>query len=446
MSKVSKSRLIAIKVLHKVNNENLPAKETFQKETLNYDLSNMERRFARELIMGTLRYRGRYDYVISRLIEPKTIADLSLYVLESLRISLHQLIGMKTVPIYAAVNEGVEIATEFDHEGAGGFVNAILRKFIRREAEIRFPSPKNDPVGYLTHFLSHPQWMVERWIEKFGFEETLALCISNNTAPKITVRINAKKASREEIIESLINENVEVTPGLYRLHVLRLNTEKSITELDAWKRGWIIIQDEASTFVSLLCQVENDNFVLDLCAAPGGKTVHMAELSRDKAFIFAIDKNAYRLNMLRENLKRMEHKNIMLIKADARHFHIMKMADRILVDAPCTATGTLSKNAEGKWQKNIDDIEKISKLQLNILLNAARFLKKDGIMVYSTCSIEPEENDLVIKNFLSLKPEFKVETASRQIPADLVTRTGFMRTYPHKHGIEGIFAARLRKK
>ncbi len=439
-------RELAARILKKINLDGRTAKESIREELREIQITDSDRRFLRELVMGSLRFRGRYDYIIKALIDDKPLKDISPYCLEVLRLSLHQLIAMRGTPAFAVLNEGVNAATSLEHEGAGGFVNAILRKYQRLEEPIRFPEFEDDPEGYLTHFMSFPRWLVKRWIERFGHDEALSLCLASNKTPLIPLRLNLKRVSREDIIESLTADGVDMKTGFFRLQNLYITSVQPLDRLTAWKKGWIMVQDEASSLVSLLMQIEKDSLILDLCAAPGGKTIHMAEIARDKASIISIDKSSMRLSMLNENIKRMNYEGISLIKADARNFHLMRMVDRILIDAPCTATGTLSKNPEGKWQKKEDDVEAMSRVQLEILLNAARFLRKDGVMVYSTCSLESEENEDIIKKFISLKPEFIVETAARQIPSPLVTRQGFMRVYPHRHGMEGIFAARLRRR
>jgi 16S rRNA (cytosine967-C5)-methyltransferase len=371
-------------------------------------------------------------------------AKSEINVKNTLRVALYQILFLERIPHAAAVNEGVEFIKRIRGDKPAGLVNAVLRNIIRNIEGIRYPDPAEDEVQYLSVFYSHPQWMVRRWLERYGREETERLMVANNDRPSLSLRINRLKISPSAFKNHLASQQIQFNSSTYLSHFVRVKTLSRIGQMDLFRNGMFTIQDESAALPCQLLDARPGDRILDLCAAPGGKTTNLAEMMNNEGTIIALDKYEAKLGLIKGSADRLGLRIIQLQAADAMTFE-ERPADRILLDAPCSGLGTLSKKPDMKWKRDQADIAKLAVTQRALLENAARLLRPSGVLVYSTCTIEPEENELVIAAFLADHPEFHLEPAGQWIHADLVTPQGWVVTLPHRHGMDGSFAVRLAK-
>ncbi|HMU41833.1 MAG TPA: 16S rRNA (cytosine(967)-C(5))-methyltransferase RsmB [Ignavibacteriaceae bacterium] len=434
-------RGLAVKILNRVERTDSYLERLLDNEMRNSELGGADKALLYEITHGVTRWMGRLDWILNGFYKgqfSKAIPNLK----NGLRVALYQILFLDRIPDHAAVNEAVEFVKKLQGQKPADFTNAILRNIIRSKTAIRYPDPEEDLVGYFTAYLSHPSWMVKRYIQRFGRNDTEKLLNANNEKPYLTLRINALKATPEEFALLMNSVNLKFSQGIYLPEFFKLQNLTNITGWEYFNKGYFNIQDESAGLACRLLDVREDMRVLDLCAAPGGKTAYLASIMKDKGEIVAVDKYESRLNLVRKNLTRLEVKSVKTIEADALEFTDQPF-DRVLADVPCSGTGTLSKKPDIKWKKNIFDIRANTELQYNILLKAASLVKVGGVVVYSTCSIEPEENFDLVKRFLENNPDFEFESAKDRFPAELVDENGCIQTLPHIHQLDGAFAAKL---
>ncbi len=442
------TRQLAVQILDRIENEGAfaePLLDTCLTACLQNDGKN--RRLVTQMVFGTLRMRGYLDWIIIHLYRGDfTVMAEGLK--NILRTALYQLFFLDRVPSYAAVNEAVNM-TEIRFRGRGGLVNAILRNAIRRKDNLPLPDRGQDLPLYVAVVHSHPRWLVEKWLTLFGEEETIRLCAADNMTPPVTLRVNTRKGSREEILAEMQAEGIEVTASGYSPDGLRITrSELPVRYLRWFEERKIQIQDEGSQLISRFLDPQPVDNILDLCAGSGGKTTHLAALMGDVGRIVALDNQEKKLASLREMAIRMGISRIETLVRDGRDLPLKDMAerfDRVLVDAPCTGVGTLRRNPEIKWRLAPEDIAQTVALQKDLLESAARYLKKGGILVYSTCSLLPEENEENIRAFLIRHQEFRQNTPTGIIAPDCLDPNGCLKTLPHRHDMDGFFAARLVK-
>lgn len=375
-----------------------------------HPLERRDRALVTELVYGALRHRGRLDWTIDRFSK----VSLHLSVRNLLRLGLYQILFLDKIPPSAAVNEAVELAKELEGPAAGRLVNGLLRNILRKKEGIIFPDQKIDPVGFISISTSHPEWMVRRWIGRWGFDQTEKLCRFNNEIPLTTLRVNRFKSDRDTLAKQLEQEGgkVEAVPfSPVGLHVKGL----SIGSLASYREGALYIQDEGAQLISYLVDPKPREKVLDLCAAPGGKATHLAELMEGKGEVTATDIDSDRLKLLEENLSRLQTPG-MAIEPIETALGARRKYDRILIDAPCSALGILRRIPEGKWRKKESIIASYAKTQREILEQALPHLKEGGRLIYATCSTEREENEVVVEQFTAAHPEMKIEDPSASLP------------------------------
>jgi 16S rRNA (cytosine967-C5)-methyltransferase len=408
-------------------------------------LSQEDRALAHEIILGVLRWQRSLDYFIERYCE-RSLSRLDLPVLIALRVGLYQLRHLSRVPQSASVNESVNLVKRARAASAAALVNAVLRKAARKLDE---PAGLGiaDPVERASVELSHPRWMLERWQSAFGQLETQQLALANNRSAKTAFRINALRTSVNEALAGLKTEGVTTRESRVAPGAFLVESGPGAALIRAAQRGEIYLQDEASQLVSILLEPKGSQRVLDLCAAPGSKTSHIAVLADDQAWIVACDLHHRRLTTLRATCERLGIHSVDALAIDATselpfvtNGH---QFDRVLVDAPCSGTGTLRGNPEIKWRLSADDLTRLPELQLRLLERGAPAVVRGGRIVYSTCSIEQEENEEVVRRFLGNTTLFKVIMPNA--PGGLITGDGFVRTFPHRDGTDGFFAAVLER-
>jgi 16S rRNA (cytosine967-C5)-methyltransferase len=412
-------------------------------------LTELDRTFVRELVYGVLRWRERLDWIIAAYsrIKPHRMERA---VITILRMGTYQILFMDRVPSRAAVDESVQLAKGLRKKEIPSFINGILRGIAEGRKEITYPDIQTDPLDHISILYAHPLWMVRRWVDQWGVEETQALCRANNEIPPLTVRVNTLKGTREEVITQLHHEKVTAIPTPYSPAGLIIPDPPSFNTWGLLQQGWLQIQDEAAQLVSLLMTPQPGERVLDLCAAPGGKTTHLAQLMEDQGELVAVDVSRAKQHLVVENCQRL---GISIVTTSARDAtkplpFPPGSFDRVLVDVPCTGLGNLRRNPDGKWRIKEADIPRLQRLQRAILIQASTMVKRKGVLVYSTCTMTPEENEGVIEALLSEGTGFRIDGASSFLPPgceDVADTQGYLRTFPHRHGTDGFFAARMRR-
>ena len=411
-------------------------------------LSDRDQRLITELVYGCLRWQGRLDWVISRFSHSPPSA-LEVPVLITIRLGCYQLLFLERIPPSAAVKESVELAKRYGSPGSARLVNAVLRQICRRGSTIPFPQAEKDELGYLTVTQSHPRWLVERWLKRFGFQETVELVEANNRKPPLFIRVNRLKTTQEELRRKLGEEGIEVEVSHYLPDSLKV-VKGRIARSSALKEGLCYLQDEASQVVSFLVSPHPEDWVLDACAAPGSKACHLATLMENRGCIIANDIHFHRLRVLRENCRLLGVDNIRMVATDCtRPPGLQYEFDRVLVDAPCTSLGRIRRSPELKWRRSLEDVELLSAKQKSLLFYSSKLVKKGGLLVYAVCSWEREETEEVVGSFLEERVEFRLDDPRDYLPSSLhplVAEDGFLRTYPHRHNMDGFFSAVFTRK
>ncbi|HID07858.1 MAG TPA: 16S rRNA (cytosine(967)-C(5))-methyltransferase RsmB, partial [Armatimonadetes bacterium] len=298
---------------------------------------------------------------------------------------------------------------------------------------------------------SHPHWMVKRWIKQWGVDETLKLCDANNQPPPVCIRVNLRWTECELVQRMLEMRCRKVEASPYVPCGLRIETTRDVSLLPGFQEGLFSVQDEAAMLVGYVVDPQPGELIIDACAAPGGKATHMAELTGDQAHIIAIDVNPNRMELVKEMVTRLKLQGVEMVIGDFTELahQYRRSADRCLLDVPCSGTGTLRRKPDVRWKKSIERIRELSELQAQLLEAAAGVVKRNGIIVYSTCSLEKEENEIIVREFLARHPEFELEDATAYLPSSIpncCTDDGFIRLFPHRHDTDGAFIARLRRK
>lgn len=401
-------------------------------------LDSRDRRWLRELVYGMLRRRGWLDALLGERVRGG-YARLDPDLLDLLRLGGYQLLHMGSVPAYAAIAQTVELAKRRHGMGASKLANAVLRR-LDRERDDLHPAIPSDPADALALEYSHPRWLVARWLARFGEADTRALLETNNSeAPLVARPWHVVHEQLEAMLEGA-GVRVEDAP-LVPDSVVLASAVSSLTELGAFRQGLFHLQDPASTLVTQYAHVAVGSVVADLCAAPGGKSI---ELARRAGTVIASDVSPARLGRVLANIHRLEVPNVFALAADAR-MPALAPVDAVLVDVPCTGTGTYRRHPDARWRIRASDLAVVGATQRAILRSAATVVRPGGLLIYSTCSLEPEENDQQVDAFLAERPEFTLEAPPAGTVPDDVLDDGRLRVLPHRHGTDGSFAARLRR-
>jgi len=395
-----------------------------------------------ELVKGTLRWRGRLDYVLDALVHIG-IGKVQPWIRNILRMGAYQILFLDRVPAHAAVDEAVKLAHKYGHPGTAGLVNSVLRRLSRADAPL--PLPEDDQPASLAAWGSHPQWLVERWVSRFGVAATRELMMANNRPVRTGLRVNALRGTREALIERLAGEGAKASPATHAPDVVWLDSPRAPATLAAFKEGWCTPQDESEALVARLLDPQAGERVLDVCAAPGGKSTHLAELMGDDGEVWALERVESRVRQLETTVRRVQAKSIRVVQGDGRHYDFETVFDRALVDAPCSGLGVIGRRADARWRKGPELLDEMPGIQLELLNAAARRLRPGGVLVYSVCSFEPEETGEVVARFSAANPSFARESAKPFLPDKVVDERGWMMVLPHVHGCDGAFAARFRK-
>jgi 16S rRNA (cytosine967-C5)-methyltransferase len=436
-------RGIAVKILNRIERTDSYLDKLLDVELRSDELNDLDKRFLTELTHGVVRWKTRLDFIIEQFCKNK-FAMQDPNIRNAMRVALYQILFLSKIPHAAAVNEAVEFVKKIRGQKAANLVNAVLRNIIRNLNKLPTPDHETDPVQYLSIMYSHPSWMVKRWVDRYGLYETEQLLSANNERPTIVVRANTLKTTADELVKLFEERNIRNTRSKYLENFIKVGHLSGIYNLDLFEKGYFSVQDESSGLVVKLLDPKPWETVIDLCSAPGGKTTFIGELMKNQGKIIAVDKYEHRLNLVKQSCERLGVENVEFIPKDALEVDV-EPADKVLVDAPCSGLGVIQKKPDIKWQRELSDIRNLAKTQIELLEKASKLVKNGGVIVYSTCTIEPEENIEVVKEFLSRHPEFKIDDARNYLPSDIVNGEGCMETYPHKHDMDGGFAVRLIK-
>ncbi|MHB8907448.1 MAG: 16S rRNA (cytosine(967)-C(5))-methyltransferase RsmB [Syntrophales bacterium] len=435
-------RRIAVEILNRIETEGAYAEPLLDAALSGTALASpSDRGLLTELVYGTLRMQGRLDWIIGQL-SRREMAALESAVKNILRTGLYQLLFTDRIPPFAAVNEAVNIARALS-PAATGLVNAVLRSALRKREAITWPDMAKDPEQAIAVLHSHPPWLVRRLLAQFNGEETIAICRANNAIPPLALRVNTLKASRGQALEALAREGIAAEPALFSIDGVILTAPAAgLRKTAPYREGLIRIQDEASQLIPRLVAPQPGERILDLCAGAGGKTLHLAALLENRGSITAVDLHSARLRMIREEVERL---GVMIVEtrtgdAAAPTESFREAFDRVLLDAPCSGLGTLRRNPEIRWRITPQDLNKCMQIQKRLLAGAAGCVRPGGRLVYSVCAVTPEENEIVIGDFLRNRPDF-TRIRPQEIPPALIDPQGFFRTAPHLHGMDGFFGA-----
>jgi 16S rRNA (cytosine967-C5)-methyltransferase len=431
------------------NREDLPTALARSRSHLDDD---RDRGLAAEIVTGTLRWQRSLDHLVEHFAR-RPLAKLDKDVLVILRLSLYQLLHLDRVPASAVVDDAVDLTRGARKQSASGFVNAVLRTMLRQRRNLPLPARPDLPedqaaaIQYLGITHSHPDWLVTRWLERYGLDRAERWVRFNNETPPLTIRANRLRVTRDELRVTLAAQGVETELTRYAPDGLVV-TDGNPLHAEA-NDGSFFVQDEASQLVSLVVGARPDERVLDLCASPGGKTTAMAADMNDTGAIVASDVRSRRLNLLRETVE----------ISGARHVHVVHVPsagplpfgvtfDRVLVDAPCSGLGTVRRDPDIRWRRSAADLPNLARDQVALLQRAAEAVARGGRLVHATCSSEPEENEQVVDRFLKEHTDFELVDlhGESSILDPLVDDRGMMRTLPFTHGLEAFFAAALRRR
>lgn len=396
-----------------------------------------------ELVRGVFRWRGRLDWQLETLVD-RPLAELHPPILWILRAGLYQSAHLDRIPPHAAVSSSVDLAKRYGHRGSAALVNAVLRRAPERIEEMVEPDAAKDPVGHLSARTSHPRWILERWLKRFGFAGTLRLAARNNERPQMTLRALGDRAGADDLLADLRGLGIEAEPGLYIPETVRIPGGWHPRLREILDAGIAIVQDEGAALVAVASRPIPGASVLDVCSAPGGKAIHFGLLCGE-ANVVAADRSLERLRLVRLPPLVSEKVKFQFVVADGRYPATRGPFSRVLVDAPCSNTGVLGRRPDAKWRREAADLHRLSRLQGEILDASREMVSVGGLLVYSTCSLEPEENEAVIQAYLERHPSDTLLPASDVLPEEVV-RGEFLCTNPTKDPIDGAFAAVIQPK
>jgi 16S rRNA (cytosine967-C5)-methyltransferase len=408
-----------------------------------------DRALAAEIAIGVQRWRAALDHLIVEF-SSRPVDRLDREVVEILRLGTYQLLHLTRVPAAAVVDDAVKLTRRAGKQSASRFVNAVLREISRKRRNLPLPprpaasADRTAALRYLSITLSHPRWLVARWYDRLGFEATEAWLRFNNSVAPLTLRANRLVVDPPTLVNRLEAAGVGVRPGRFAPDALLVETGHPLRGPGGGE-GWFVVQDEASQLVGLLASARPGAFVLDACASPGGKTTAIAAAMGNTGLLIACDVRRRRVELLRTTVRSAGARNVRLVQSDVlRPLPFSRTFDSVIVDAPCSGLGTLRRDPDIRWRRQEADLPAFAAAELTMLRHAAEAVAPGGRLIYATCSGEPEENDGVVSAFLAGRPGFDrldARDAAPQLPPAVVDEQGFLRTEPHRHGLEAFFGA-----
>jgi len=431
-------RLQALRVLMSVDSNKAYANLAFPKDN-EQGVSGVDRALLIQLVYGTLSHQITLDYVLNQCLK-KPLDTMPVPVRNILRVGAFQLLFLDRIPPRAAVDESVKLAHKFGHRGTIGLVNAVLRK-VAASTDINWPDKDMDLIHYLSVRYAHPQFLVGRYLQQFGSEETEQILQANNEPPRFTIRVNTLRTEVKSLATTFSELGIYVEPGLYVPEVLYLSKAPSF-EGDAFQQGLYIVQGEASALCAHFLDPQPGETVVDLCAAPGGKTTHIAELMQNTGVVYAFDINPQRLGLVRQNAQRLRLTSIKTVAASAQEAqNTIQQADRVLLDAPCSGFGVIKHKPDIRLHRSEASIKELAELQRELLVKAADLVKPGGTLVYSVCTTEPEETTDVVRALLSNRSDYVLAEPPRLVGTrQRKDGVGFL-FLPHRDGLDGFYIA-----
>ncbi|MFA5513004.1 MAG: 16S rRNA (cytosine(967)-C(5))-methyltransferase RsmB [Candidatus Kapaibacterium sp.] len=437
-------RHLAVKLLNRYDRSDSYIDKLLTHELKQEHLINKDKALLTEIVNGVIRWRGKIDWILTGFYHGDYQKCLNL-IKNSMRVALYQMMFLNRIPIPAAIYESVEVTKKIQGEKTAAIVNGVLRNIARNLDNIRYPDRADDEIYYFSVLYSHPKWLVKRWIDRFGLQEAEQLMNYNNQRPYIPVRIVETNSDIESVKTIFENHEIKFRVSPYINSTLLLDSPRyDISASELFKNGKITIQDPSASLAVKLSGVNSGNNVIDLCAAPGGKSFLLAEMMINEGKVLAVDKHDSKLRFIKDGAQRLGLSIIETLTKDSESYVFSEEADVVFADVPCSGLGTISKKPDIKWKKEYEDMIKLIPHQRKILENAAKIVKTGGVIIYSTCTIEPEENEENVKWFLDNHPDFELEPAEKFIPMELCT-DGYYSSIPHRTGMDGAFAARLKK-
>jgi 16S rRNA (cytosine967-C5)-methyltransferase len=440
-------RQSACETLLRIRKEGGFADRLIDSELSNGVLSGPDRGLYAELVFGVLRRQGTLDHILQQLLD-KPMIELDPQALIILRIGLYQLTCLDRIPESAAVNESVNLA-KLITPGTSGLINAVLRNYLRRRDTISFPDISTAPAAAIAARCSQPEWLAEQWLDQLGGIEAEQLAEASSQQPSLTLRVNTLRSSREQLLLEFENQGISATTCRFSPAGIIVTGRHTITTLPGFEGGLFAVQDEASQVAGMLLGAEAGERIWDACAAPGGKSGCLAQQMDDRGELIATDISRSKLTRVQETMRRLGISCLSTAVADLHQPDTFPDGsfDRILLDAPCSGLGVIRRNPEAKWRLFSGDITRLAAVQKTLLKNAATRLKPGGVLLYSTCSTSEAENEEVVEEFLSQHPGFVLENLNELFPkwTELFTFYGMLRTWPHRHGMDGFFAARIKQ-
>lgn len=403
-----------------------------------------DRALAGEIATGTLRWQAAFDHIIEAFAGRAT-AKLDREILAILRISIFQLLHLDRVPASAVVDDAVELARRAGKNSASGFVNALLRRVSRERTSL--PLPEGPPIDFLSITLSHPRWLAERWLARYGAEAAAAWARFDNAPAPLTLRVNTLRTSRDALLRELADHEIAAEPARFAPSGLVVTSGNPLLTPLA-HGGVFVVQDEASQLVGEYVAAAPGERILDACASPGGKTTQMASALHGSGVIIAADVRERRVALLRQTVRESGALNVHVVQANARASPaFQEVFDAVLVDAPCSGLGTIRRDPDVRWRRTGEDLEAFASAQVQMLAALATTVRPGGRLVYSTCSSEPEENEAVVAEFLASHGNFRRSTpeafTAKPELASLLDDDGALKTLPYRDGLEAFYAAAL---
>ncbi|MGL5347368.1 MAG: 16S rRNA (cytosine(967)-C(5))-methyltransferase RsmB [Peptostreptococcaceae bacterium] len=438
-----KAREIAFKVLCDIEENSNYSNIAINKHFKKYEMTNQDRGLATEIIYGVVENKYYLDYIIDKLSKIKT-QKLSTCVKILLRMGIYQIAFLDSISEYAAVNETVNLVKKYDNRSAG-FVNAILRNILRSKEEV-LKVEVDSKIMYLSTKYSYSPWMIKNWILKFGEEFTEDLLEANNEKPNLYLRVNTLKTTKEELIEKLKDQDIKahIVPGIDE--AIRVENLKDIENNELFKNGLFTVQDISSMLIGKVINPKESSLILDVCSAPGGKTTHLATLMNNTGKVVARDVFEHKLNLIQNTVDRLGLTNVEVENFDASQIdeNSIDKFDYVLADVPCSGLGIIRRKPEIKY-KTKAELKDLPTIQKQILETASKYVKVNGVLVYSTCTIQDNENIEVINEFLKENDNFELVPIDN-INVDLDNEDkGYLKIYPNIHGMDGFFISKLRR-
>lgn len=445
--KKSNVREVALDALIKLEQNQAYSNLLLQSVMKDKDLADQDKPLLTELVYGTLQNKLALDYMLAPFVKkPQKVAP---WVMQLLRMSLYQMVYLEKIPDRAAIHEAVELTKKRGHKGISSLVNGVLRS-VQREGVPSFDAIK-DPVKRLSIETSHPLWLVQEWVQAYGFEAAENMCRIHLVPPKQTLRVNRMKTDRTALQQKLMDAGIETELGDLSEDALKL-MKGSIVSTPSFQEGYVTIQDESSMLVARALDPQPGETVLDACAAPGGKSTHIAERMNDEGKIVSLDLHEHKVKLIKQAAKRLNLTQIEAKALDARKaadYYSEASFDRILIDAPCSGFGVIRRKPDMKYTKSKEDSARLAAIQQAILKEAAPLLKPGGTLVYSTCTMDPTENQQVIHAFLQEHQDFEPDLSlNERLPEQVApfVQNGSVQILPHYFGTDGFFICSMRKK